>query len=44
MIAALDYSERDLEPYQDHLQDIAEQTRGESQLVASVADGARVLD
>jgi regulator of sirC expression with transglutaminase-like and TPR domain len=43
MMAALDHSERDLKPHQDHLQDIAEQAQGASRLVTNVADGAPAL-
>ena len=41
MLSALHHSDRDLESYPNHLQEIADQARLESRLVMSAGDGAR---
>ncbi len=43
MLSALDHAGRPLEPYRDHLAEIAERARSEAPVVASAQDGARAL-
>jgi regulator of sirC expression with transglutaminase-like and TPR domain len=43
MMAALDHSEYDLEPYHGHLQEMAEHAHRESRLTMNAKDGARAL-
>ena len=43
ILSSLDHSGRDLKPYEDHLQEIAEAARHETRLTANVEDAARAI-
>lgn len=43
MLAALDHSGRELEPYHKHLHELAEHAKAEARLTATAEDGARAM-